>query len=91
MTSFYDPYEPVRKPADYSTDDATLEEEKSPHETAAVLRMHRAGWPAPRIMEAFGISKETLMLNIRLAMEDETEAHRTGRAIHDALIKKGTV
>jgi hypothetical protein len=53
------------------------------HETAAVLRMHRQGMSAPRICQVLKISKQQLVLELRIAMDDEQEAHRLGHPIHD--------
>lgn len=61
-----------------------------PHETAGVLRMHRAGMPGPLIAKTLGMSSRQLVDEIRLALEDELEATRKGLPIHDAKITKGT-
>lgn len=70
------------------TRDPLLTNPNAPHETAAVLRMQRSGWPAPRIMERFKISSQQLIHELSAALDDEGEAQRAGVPIHDATIEK---
>lgn len=53
------------------------------HETAAVLRMHRAGMHESRIRKLLGMSKTQLMHELRIALEDETAAFELGQPIQD--------
>lgn len=57
-----------------------------PHETAAVLRMHRAGMSPPRIMQLLGMGHTQLIHELELAIDEEAEAGRKGAAIHDSKI-----
>lgn len=88
--TFYDPYEPIRRPPEFDADDPEVNDAKSPHETAGILRMHRARWPARRVMEMFKIEEDTLLSLMRIAVADEQAARNAGRPVHDALIKRGT-
>ncbi|ASW31629.1 hypothetical protein SEA_STEPMIH_71 [Mycobacterium phage StepMih] len=63
--------------------------EEGPHESAAVLRMHRAGYPGPVIMKTLQLKGTQLMQALNKAITDEQDAASRGRAIHDALIARG--
>ena len=63
----------------------------APHETAAVLRMQRAGHPASKIMQVAKIKGISLVQRLQSAMTDENVAHRRGIPVHDARVPKGTV
>lgn len=89
-TPFFDPYEPIKKPMEFDTGDPTLRDDTSAHETAAVLRLQRAGWPGPVIMRTLGVSLAYVMNNIAIASSDEAEAKRLGRPVHCATVPKGT-
>lgn len=66
-------------------DDATLTDPKAPHETAAVLRMYRAGMTPPAICRILGMSKRQLQHELQSGIDDENEAHRLGAPIHDSV------
>ena len=56
MTS---PYEPIKKPPDFTTSDESLVEDeiaKAPFEVSGVRRLQLAGWPAPRVMDTLHMS-----------------------------------
>lgn len=89
-TPFFDPYEPIKKPMEFSMDDPSLHATDSPVEIACVLRMYRTGWPGPRIMQLFGIRQQTLQNLIKLAQDTENEARRLGREVYAAVVPKGT-
>lgn len=63
---------------------------EAPHETRAVMRMHRAGKAGPMIMEALKITGQSMMKQLQLAMDEEGAAHRRKVPIHDARMPKGT-
>ncbi|ASJ79781.1 hypothetical protein KIY85_gp69 [Mycobacterium phage Heffalump] len=58
----------------------------APHETAAVLRMHRAGYKGAQIMKILKLRGTRLMSQMQKALDDETRAAHAGRDIHDAKI-----
>ncbi|QJD50274.1 hypothetical protein SEA_IWOKEUPLIKEDIS_71 [Mycobacterium phage Iwokeuplikedis] len=58
----------------------------APHESAGVLRMHRAGYKGKDIMKTLKLRGTKLMTQMSKAMDDEQSAARAGRPIHDALI-----
>jgi hypothetical protein len=60
----------------------------APHETAAVLRMHRAGFTAGQICETISISKHQLRHEIQMAIDDEATAGLLGVPIYDARVPK---
>lgn len=64
----------------------TLKSKAAPHETAAVLRMHRAGYKGADIMKLFKLRGTKLMNQMQRALNDETVAAHQGRDIHDAKI-----
>ncbi|ASR77176.1 helix-turn-helix DNA binding domain protein [Mycobacterium phage MyraDee] len=70
--------------------EALLDLSNAPHETAAVMRMHRAGWKGRQIAETLNYRGTQLMRALQHALDQETYAHGDRRPIHDALIKKGT-
>lgn len=65
----------------------------APHETACVLRMHRAGYKGRATMKILKLRGTRLMNQMQRALDAETHAARAGRPIHDALIdpKKGAM
>jgi hypothetical protein len=81
-----EPYDPVKPPPPEFDPAMVTTAPKAPHETAGVLRMYRNGVSVPKIMRSLGLSKETLMYLLTLALEDENEAHRLGQSIHDAAV-----
>lgn len=70
--------------------DPILKSAYAPHETGAVLRVHRAGRPAGWISKQFGMRPPQLMAAMRAQLEAENEAHSRNLAIHDGLVKPGT-
>lgn len=62
----------------------------APHETAAVLRMQRAGKKGVEIMKLLRMRGTALMDELRHAMDSESDAAEAGVDIYDAPIKKGT-
>lgn len=71
---------------DWDPNHRLLKSPIAPHETAAVLRMHRSGHKGSDIMKLFKLRGTTLMRQMQKALEDETRAGRAGRPIHDAKI-----
>lgn len=59
----------------------------APHETAAVMRMSRAGRPGSEIMKTLRLRGTRLMSMLQKAMDDESRAFERGVPIYDALIK----
>jgi len=76
----------VVKEDDWSADDPILKSPLAPHETAGVLRFHRAGHKGAEIMKLFKLRGTKLMKLMQKAMDDEGAAARANRPIHDALI-----
>lgn len=76
----------MRNPFESNPDDITLTVRKAPHETAAVLRLYRAGMIPPAICRVLGMSKRQLQHELQSALDDESEAHRLGLPIHDAAV-----
>ncbi|AXH46805.1 helix-turn-helix DNA-binding domain protein [Mycobacterium phage Acolyte] len=60
----------------------------APHETAGVLRMHRAGYKGADIMKILKLRGTRLMSQMQRALDEETRAGHAGRPIHDGLIKR---
>ncbi|ASR86169.1 hypothetical protein SEA_BOBSWAGET_64 [Mycobacterium phage BobSwaget] len=71
---------------DWDPNHRLLKSTAAPHETAAVLRMHRANWKGADIMKLFKLRGTKLMKQMQKALDDETRAAHAGRPIHDALI-----
>ncbi|AEL17891.1 hypothetical protein TRIXIE_69 [Mycobacterium phage Trixie] len=63
-----------------------LKSTAAPHETAAVLRMHRAGYKGADIMKLFKLRGTRLMKQMQRALDEETRAANAGRPVHDAVI-----
>lgn len=75
-------------PRDWNASHPALSSPLAPHETAGVLRLNRAGYLGTEIMELTGMRATVLVAALQQAMEDENEAHRQGRPIHDSLIEE---
>jgi hypothetical protein len=75
-------------PRDWTTAHPSLLAQNTPHETAGVLRIHRAGRSGKEIMKALGLRGTSLMKQMQKAIDDESHAHACGRDIHDAPITK---
>lgn len=73
-------------PRDCNPNDPILKSPLAPHETAGVLRIHRAGHKGADIMKMFKLRGTRLMKQMQRAMDDESRAHAAGLKIHDALI-----
>ena len=73
---------------DWNPNHPLLKSTAAPHETAAVLRMQRAGYGGSAIMRILRVKGTVLMREIKRAVDDETIASRAGRPIHDAKIRK---
>jgi hypothetical protein len=76
---------------DWSPDDPVLASPHAPHEVAAVLRMQRAGWPGAELMQVLGLRASKLMWALSASREEEEQASRANRPIHDARIQGGEV
>lgn len=86
------PY-PILDPNDPNSPEqrALLEDPKAPHETGAVLRMYRAGWPMAEISKTTGIIYGPPLSGVmKRDMDSETDAHARGVAIHDERAKTYT-
>lgn len=55
----------------------------APHETAGVVRAHRCGVAGYFLGRSLGLSNQQLFYEMRLGMDDESEAHRKGQEIYD--------
>ncbi|AAC18509.1 hypothetical protein SEA_LAKES_74 [Mycobacterium phage Lakes] len=73
---------------DWDPNDPKLKSPYAPHETAAVLRMHRVGFKGAHTMKLLKLRGTQLMNQIQRAMDAEQAAHRAGRPIHDAGVVK---
>ncbi|KZM69392.1 hypothetical protein [Nocardia terpenica] len=69
-------------------DDPLLTSGYAPHETAAVLRMHRNGTPGFAIAETLEMKGTELVKALQSALDAEGEASRRGVPIHDARAKR---
>lgn len=69
-----------------SADDPILKSPLAPHETAGVLRAHRAGHQGSKLMKMLNLRGMRLMNEMKKAMDAESEAGKAGRPIYDALI-----
>ncbi|MHD0300133.1 hypothetical protein RCF19_29955 [Rhodococcus qingshengii] len=63
--------------------------EPTPHELPAILRMHRAGWPGPKIMAFFKMKPLAFQRQFEKALADENAAHRARLPIHSPTVKAG--
>ncbi|AMS00968.1 hypothetical protein SEA_LOSER_72 [Mycobacterium phage Loser] len=71
---------------DWDPNHRLLKSTNAPHETAAVLRMHRAGYKGADIMKLLKLRGTRLMSQMQRALDAETRAAHAGRPIHDAKI-----
>lgn len=78
-------------PSHPDTSDLFLSSDEAAHESAGVLRFLRSGMSAPKISKELGLSKQQLVHELNLAIDDEAEAHRIGVPIIDSGIPKGTL
>lgn len=72
---------------EWDPDSPLLKSPMAPHETAAVLRMQRAGYPGSSIMKTLKLRGTALMNQMQKALNEETRASGHGRDVHDSLIK----
>ncbi|AOT24989.1 hypothetical protein PBI_KALPINE_70 [Mycobacterium phage Kalpine] len=72
--------------SDWDPNHRLLKSTAAPHETAAVLRMHRAGFKGADIMKTFKLRGTRLMKQMQRALDEESRAAHAGRPIHDAVI-----
>ncbi|QJD52536.1 hypothetical protein PBI_AN9_74 [Mycobacterium phage AN9] len=75
-------------PREWDPNDPKLKSPYAPHETAAVLRMNRAGFKGAHTMKLLRLRGTQLMNQIQRAMDVEQAAHRARRPIHDARVVK---
>lgn len=61
----------------------------APHETRAVMRMHRSGHDGQTIMKTLRITGQSMVKQMQLAMDEEGAAHRRKVGIHDAKMPRG--
>jgi hypothetical protein len=76
--------------SDWNPDDPVLSSDKAAHETAAVMRWHRAHVPSKKIMKLLNLRGTKLIAKLEQASFDEKQASQRGLDIHDALIYKET-
>lgn len=74
----------------WDADDRILRSPHAPHEVAAVLRMHRAGWPAPAIAKSLGMRASKLVGALSKAMFEANQAAKANRDLHQECVKEGT-
>lgn len=77
-----------KEPPEFNPQDPKLKA-PAPHETAAVLRLQRNGWPGPEIAKLLSLRGTQLMRAMQNAMDAEGLAGRIGAPIHDARAPKG--
>lgn len=65
-----------------------LKSRGAPHETAGLMRFHRAGNTGSFIMKTFKIKSMALTKAFSKSMDEEQDAARAGRYIHDAVISR---
>ncbi|ANA87015.1 hypothetical protein SEA_STROSAHL_81 [Gordonia phage Strosahl] len=78
-------------PREWTTETDTLSEEqmlKAPHETAGILRMQRNGIHGKDIMRLLRRKGQQVMLDLRDAMDAESDAIEADVPIHDPIIRK---
>ena len=73
-------------PDEWNPDHPSLKELKAPHETAAIMRWHRAKVPSQEIMRMLGYKGTRLVKALELAAKQEKAAHDSGLDVYDALI-----
>ncbi|BBX09461.1 hypothetical protein [Mycolicibacterium aichiense] len=78
-------------PRDWDPNHPMLRSPLAPHETAGVLRVHRAGFKGPDILKLLKMRATRLSRELERAISAEQEAAHQGRKIHDAKIPQGTV
>jgi hypothetical protein len=76
--------------ADWNPNDPVLTSPRAAHETAAVMRWHRAHVPSKEIMQLLRLRGTQLVKKLEQAWVEEQKASAKGLDIHDALIHKET-
>lgn len=76
-------------PRDWNPNHPSLTATDAPHETAAVMRIHRTGRPASEMMKLLKLRGAALTSQMQKAIDDEVRAARAGRPIFDSLFPKG--
>lgn len=82
-------------PRNWNPDDPTLDgsrtgyDETSPHELPAILRMHRNGWPGPKILEHFKANPMRFQRDYYKGLGDENRAAAANRPMHSGWAPKG--
>ncbi|QFG12572.1 hypothetical protein PBI_TOAKA_73 [Mycobacterium phage Toaka] len=69
-------------PRDWDPNHPLLKSGAAPHETAGLMRIHRAGYSGDFIRKAFKLGARTLAKAFEQAMEAENKAARQHRDIH---------
>jgi len=77
-------------PRDWDPNHPMLKSPLAPHETNAAMRLHRNGHPNPEILKILKVKGTQLISMLRSAMDEEGDASRMHRPIHDAKVDKGT-
>jgi hypothetical protein len=72
--------------SDWNPNDPALTAEKAPHETAGLLRWHRANVPPKEIMSMLRLRGTKLIASLERAHLQELEAERRGLEIHSAVM-----
>ena len=70
---------------DWDPNHPMLKSGAAPHETSGFMRIHRSGMKGNAIMKMFRVKASHLTKALSKAMEDENNAARQGRDIHDAV------
>ena len=75
-------------PRDWDPNHKSLLSPMAPHETAGVLRVHRAGYKGSELIKVLNMRGTQMMNALRRAMDCEGIASSRGVPIHDAVFKK---
>ena len=73
---------------EWNPDDPVLSSAKAAHETAAIMRWHRAHVPSKTIMLMLGLSGTKLVKKLEQASYDEKQAEAKGLEVHAPFIDK---
>lgn len=55
----------------------------NPHETGALVRMTKAGWPINEVAAIFGKTTTQVKREMRKSFGEREEAERDGRPVHE--------
>lgn len=72
---------------DWNPNDPLLEADNAPHETAGVMRWHRAKVPSKQIMQLLHLRGTQLIATLEKATKQESQAAERGLEIHDPLLR----